>query len=56
MDTDAMLAWADSTPYMGMVHRGWFSQSQFLEWVAQLAEDLERSGAARRDGDCFVNA
>ena len=56
MDTASMQAWADATPYMGLIHHEWFSQTQFVEWVAHLARDLERSGAAKRDGDRVVNA
>ena len=40
------LAWADSTPYFGMVHQRWFADMEREAWVRSLLDDLVRSGAA----------
>ncbi|MEP6823362.1 MAG: MBL fold metallo-hydrolase [Ramlibacter sp.] len=47
--------WAQVTPYFGLVHQRWFAKMPVEQWVEQLAADLERSGAARREGDWIVN-
>ena len=43
--------WASATAYFGMVHQRWFSEIEQSAWIAQLAEDLVRSGAAQREGE-----
>lgn len=48
--------WAAATPYFGMVHSRWFPDIEFAAWLDQLADDLARSGAARREGDYVLNA
>ena len=48
--------WANATAYFGMVHQRWFSQLEQSVWMAQLAEDLVRSGAAQCEGDYLLNA
>ena len=48
--------WASATPYFGLVHQRWFSSIEQSLWIEQLAEDLVRSGAARREGDYLLNA
>jgi glyoxylase-like metal-dependent hydrolase (beta-lactamase superfamily II) len=48
--------WAAATPYFGLVHERWFSEIEPSAWLAQLADDLVRAGAAQRDGDDLLNA
>jgi glyoxylase-like metal-dependent hydrolase (beta-lactamase superfamily II) len=48
--------WAAATPYFALLHSRWFSDVDLGTWIAQLAEDLVRSGAAVRDGDSILNA
>lgn len=48
--------WASATPYFGLVHQRWFSAVDRSAWIEQLAEDLVRSGAARREGEYLLNA
>ncbi len=48
--------WAAATPYFGMVHRRWFPGLGPAEWIEQLADDLVRVGAARKEGDWILNA
>jgi glyoxylase-like metal-dependent hydrolase (beta-lactamase superfamily II) len=47
--------WAVATPYFGMVHQRWFREIDLIEWIEWLANELARSGAARREGDCLLN-
>ena len=39
-----------------MVHQRWFPEVEQSVWIAQLAEDLVRSGAAQREGEYLLNA
>jgi len=48
--------WASATAYFGMVHQRWFSEIERSAWIAQLADDLVRSGAAQREGQYLLNA
>lgn len=48
--------WAQATPYFGLVHHRWFAGTPLEKWVELLADDLSRSGAARREGDWLLNA
>jgi glyoxylase-like metal-dependent hydrolase (beta-lactamase superfamily II) len=48
--------WANTTAYFGMVHQRWFAELEQSVWLAQLAEDLVRSGAAQREGEYLLNA
>ena len=48
--------WAAATPYFKMVHGRWFAQIDLATWIEQLADDLVRSGAARREGEYVLNA
>jgi glyoxylase-like metal-dependent hydrolase (beta-lactamase superfamily II) len=48
--------WAADTPYVEMVHRLWFSDLGLDAWIGRLADDLVRSGAARREGEWLLNA
>jgi len=48
--------WASTTAYFDMVHQRWFSEIEQAAWIAQLADDLVRSGAAQREGQYLLNA
>ena len=48
--------WARATPYVEMVQRLWFADVELDAWIDRLADDLVRSGAARREGDWLLNA
>lgn len=48
--------WTGATPYFGLVHRRWFPEIGPSVWLAQLVDDLVRSGAAQREGAGLVNA
>jgi len=48
--------WAAATSYFGIVHDRWFTGIERSAWIAQLADDLVRSGAAQREGDYLLNA
>lgn len=53
--TDFM-AWADRTPYFGMVWRRWFTHQPPPAWTSAILEDLLRSGAARLESGQLFNA
>ncbi|MCZ2499218.1 MBL fold metallo-hydrolase [Xylophilus sp. Kf1] len=46
----ALLAWAGGTSYLRTVHRRYFSGLPFDAWAGALVADLEKAGAARREG------
>ena len=48
-------AWASATPYFGALHARHFGDQPQAQWLQGLADDLVRSGAARREGDGLVN-
>ena len=48
-------AWLSATPYYGMLHQRYFADQTTKQWHAALIADLERSGAALRQGDMLVN-
>lgn len=48
--------WAIGTAYLALVHKGFFGDEAFSDWIEQLIADLFRSGAARLEGDSVVNA
>ena len=52
---DAFTSWAVATPYFGMVHSRWFAGSTVGEWIEDVAAELVKSGAARRDGATLFN-
>lgn len=56
MALDALLAWAQATPYFAMIFRQHFAQREFPDWIEQLIADLVKSGAAARDGSQISNA
>ncbi len=43
-------AWAEATPYFGMLHARHFDSQPRVDWLRGLADDLVRSGAALREG------
>lgn len=51
-----LMAWAQATPYLGLLHARHFGDLALEEWLRQLGEDLVRAGAARIEGGDMVNA
>jgi glyoxylase-like metal-dependent hydrolase (beta-lactamase superfamily II) len=49
-------AWAEATPYFGMLHARHFAPGPREDWLRSLADDLVRSGAATRSGEVLHNA
>ena len=47
--------WAQATTFMSLMHRRWFPDADFDDWLEQLTADLVRSGAAGREGNWIVN-
>ncbi len=52
----ALQQWAEATPYFGMLHRAHFADQPQGAWLHSLVADLERSGAAVRQGEALHNA
>ena len=50
-----LAAWAQATPYFGMLHARHFAEVPADAWLHGLVAELERSGAARREGLTLVN-
>lgn len=48
--------WAQATPYFGMLRARHFADQTMAELLNDLADDLVRSGAAIRQGECLHNA
>lgn len=51
----ALLAWAGDTAYLRTVHRRYFPSLPFEAWAGALVADLERVGAAKREGAWVLN-
>jgi glyoxylase-like metal-dependent hydrolase (beta-lactamase superfamily II) len=51
----ALQQWAVGTPYFGMLHRTHFADQPQADWLDSLVADLERSGAAVRQGEALHN-
>ncbi|MDP3230935.1 MAG: MBL fold metallo-hydrolase [Acidovorax sp.] len=51
-----LAAWAQATPYFGMLRERHFADQVEGEWLQSLSEDLVRSGAALREGEMLHNA
>ena len=51
----ALLAWAGGTAYLRTVHDRYFPALPFDAWAGALVADLERVGAARREGAWVLN-
>jgi glyoxylase-like metal-dependent hydrolase (beta-lactamase superfamily II) len=49
-------AWAQTTPYFGMLHQTHFGHQAEDAWLQGLADELVRSGAALRQGEILHNA
>lgn len=52
----ALLSWAGGTAYLRTVHRRYFSGLPFDAWAGALVADLEKAGAARREGAWILNS
>jgi glyoxylase-like metal-dependent hydrolase (beta-lactamase superfamily II) len=52
---DGLLAWARSMPYMSAVHRRFAIDMPLDDWLAALTAELEKAGAARREGPMLYN-
>ena len=55
ISTADLMAWAQATPYFGLLRTRHFADQAPQEWLASLADELVRSGAARREGELLVN-
>jgi glyoxylase-like metal-dependent hydrolase (beta-lactamase superfamily II) len=53
---EAFLAWAQSTPYLRLVHGRFAADFELRDWIDQLLAELVASGAMRDDGDIVANA
>ena len=51
-----LTAWARATPYFGLLHQRHFGDQAEDAWLQGLADELVRSGAARRVGEMLHNA
>lgn len=49
-------AWATQTTYLDIVRRRWAPDASPTVWLNELADELVRAGAARREGDLLLNA
>jgi glyoxylase-like metal-dependent hydrolase (beta-lactamase superfamily II) len=49
------VAWAQGTPYFGLVQERWFGDVPAQRLIDQLTQELVRANAARMEGDCIVN-
>ena len=52
---ERLQAWAEGTPYFGLLHRTHFADQPEAAWLQSLMDDLVRSGAAAREGALLVN-
>ena len=50
-----LTAWAQATPYFGMLRARHFAAQTEAEWLQSLADELVRSGAAVRQGEMLHN-
>ncbi|KRB27038.1 MBL fold metallo-hydrolase [Acidovorax sp. Root70] len=50
-----LTAWAQATPYFGMLRTRHFAAQTEAEWLQSLADELVRSGAAARQGEVLHN-
>lgn len=57
MREDALMTWVERTTYFGLIHQQWFRGATTREWMFDLIQELEHSGALRREqGGRIVNA
>lgn len=52
---DALLQWAQATPYLVRLHRRHAPGQGFPQWLDELLDDLVRAGAAARNGAVVHN-
>jgi len=52
---DSFIDWAHATPYFGLMHRVHAVEVTLPQWVQTLLAELERAGAARREGALIHN-
>jgi len=50
-----LLSWAGGTAYLRTVHQRYFPALPFEAWAGSLVADLEKAGAARREGSWVLN-
>ena len=55
-DVDVFLDWTRRTPYFELVRNRFFASVPAADWINTLIEELQLSGAARREGTDLVNA
>lgn len=55
IEYEALQAWACATPYHEAVRQRYFADRTSEQWLAELVDDLQRSGAARREGSMLIN-
>jgi glyoxylase-like metal-dependent hydrolase (beta-lactamase superfamily II) len=55
IDVTAFKQWASATPYFELVRSRWFADEPFDSWLEGYINALVASGAARREGNSFVN-
>ena len=53
---EQLSAWAQSTPYLLMVHERFFGHVELRSWIAGLVQDLVRGGAARLEDGTVLNS
>jgi glyoxylase-like metal-dependent hydrolase (beta-lactamase superfamily II) len=53
---DDFVQWAARTRYFQLVHERWFGDQPATAWIAQLLDELHRSGAVVRQGDLLLNS
>lgn len=53
---EELAQWATDTAYFYLVHGRYFSEWKVRAWIAWLAEELVRTGAARREGEFILNS
>ena len=56
ISVEALESWVSDTPYFAQLHANYFAGLSQAAWLQSLADDLVRSGAARREGEMLVNA
>ena len=56
ISTQDLARWTQATPYFGMLRARYFDEQTEAQWLARLADDLVRSGAANREGEMLRNA
>lgn len=53
---DSLFAWAESIPYLRLIHRDHFAGDPMRGWLTNVLDELLRSGAVRRDGEFVCDA